>query len=167
MCLILKDQRRVNPSVAKRDITVMKIGYVEEGGRLFHPLYKSSFTYVRNEQTPDEEVRIDTVRTWQSDGEVMPSKTASAGYHAYIDPEHAADRRRQIGFQLFPEHDVRLTLGEFIIPAGSRYFIGDYGDIVASAMTYIGELPLGDGNQMEAKTKEVFEKMKKENKSLR
>ena len=169
MCIKLKNQRRVNPSVADRDITVMKIGYVNDDGSLFHPLYMNHFTYTMNEQAPDEELRIDIGEAWRMDGEKMvliPVKTVSAGYHAYIDPAKATDctlwmESRHLRRECGP------TFGEFTIPAGAKYFIGDDGDIVASAMTYIGELSLIPGDPLEAKTKEVLEKMKKENKSLR
>ena len=47
------------PSVAKEDITVVKVGYTDDGGQTFNPIYMTYFAYRKGETCKHTKMKIE------------------------------------------------------------------------------------------------------------
>lgn len=132
---------RCEPMVANHNMVVFKIGYMsprradkhpyEDIPNLFLTVYQH-FTYTQGIPAP----YVDIVPTRAPYDDAM---YVHRGYHAYVQP-----------------HSVIGTgyddAGVFVIPQGSRYFLGDNNDIVSTNMVYLTSYP--EWNEMNAEDRE-------------
>lgn len=122
MCLFTEQKE---PKIADKDIIVYKVGKITN--KQFISPYQY-YSYTKNEL--QREIKIHSEITHIINGYYY--RVVDEGYHAYL-----TFRRALNSFYLIGKH-----IGKFIIPKGSKYYIGDDGDgdIVSSQIIYKGKI---------------------------
>lgn len=121
MCLYTLGNTNI-PKVAASDITVYKVGKACKlklfglTWEYFRPYFRNNFKYTKNHKQP--KIKLNPTRDWVGVGYKIEE-----GYHAYVKAQK-----------------YYKTMGVFIIPKGTKYFLGANGDIVAETMVYKGNI---------------------------
>lgn len=133
----LKDVAAPTPLVATRPILVYKVLCMLIDGSIvsyFHIDYKWNY----GELHKVSELCPESGSIWYSDVGDIPAVVIEAGIHALTDMYSELIDQYLWGFSSSVEDALHSTLGvairPAIIPAGSSYFLGDRGDIVATQM---------------------------------
>jgi hypothetical protein len=129
------------PRIAKNDITVYKIGLISRSGKTFTSFLRE---YKYRVGTLQKKINLTALPSYPDSGLCV----IDDGYHSY-----SAGNKIQIDdyyISVFMriktnavstgrvEYFQPVSIGKFIIPKGTKYYINRYGEVVSEQIMYVG-----------------------------